>query len=303
MLINNINRLKGFLSYIQSKPDNDGNVWIYELWNNKPLIEDNEDIHLGRININKKYSEGKKEPEFTFRYNKSFELNNEGSIIDLPGNQDIDKLKEILSKIYFYCEHKIDNDEWLYIASYICDKNHFIDSMDIKIESGILPDDGQLVDINIKDGHILRDYIFLKGGPDKKFSKDVFQDFSFFKLGLFEMAYYIDEKIINSWAPAVKYITNDGVVKQEPISDKPWLRYRFKTKAVSDSRPVIFNPKYPWWCTGYASDDSYATIVAYLPKDENLTRYWDDAFDIEYTEESEIKFSGRFPKPSYYKGE
>ena len=48
-----------------------------------------------------------------------------------------------------------------------------------------------------------------------------------------------------------------------------WKRYRLKTYAVSDNRPLIFNPKYPWWCSGYGEDDKgeYSVIIAYLPKD------------------------------------
>lgn len=80
-----------------------------------------------------------------------------------------------------------------------------------------------------------------------------------------------------------------------------WRRYRFKTESVEDYRPLIFNPKYPWWCSGEAVDGSYATIVAYLPENEDLLKYWDDADDVEYTEEKEIEFSGRFPKPDYFK--
>jgi hypothetical protein len=30
-----------------------------------------------------------------------------------------------------------------------------------------------------------------------------------------------------------------------------WRRYRFRTKSVDDERPLIFNPAYPWWCSGY----------------------------------------------------
>lgn len=80
-----------------------------------------------------------------------------------------------------------------------------------------------------------------------------------------------------------------------------WKRYRFKTESVDDPRPLIFNPKYPWWCTGEAGDGSYATIVAYLPANEDLLRYWDDASDVELTTEKSIEFSGRFPKPEYFK--
>lgn len=47
-----------------------------------------------------------------------------------------------------------------------------------------------------------------------------------------------------------------------------WKRYRLKTYAVSDNRPLIFNPKYPWWCSGYGEDEKgeYSVIIAYLPR-------------------------------------
>lgn len=82
-----------------------------------------------------------------------------------------------------------------------------------------------------------------------------------------------------------------------------WKRYRFKTYAVDDYRPLVFNPKYPWWCSGYGENDDRecAVIIAYLPEDEDLLKYWDDAFDVEFTEEQEIVFTSRFPKPNYFK--
>ena len=82
-----------------------------------------------------------------------------------------------------------------------------------------------------------------------------------------------------------------------------YIRYRFKTYSVDDPRPLIdmASIKMPWWCTGYAGDDSYAIIVCYLPKnhDKSIYFYWDDAFDIEKEEMEEIKYTSRFPKPIY----
>lgn len=80
-----------------------------------------------------------------------------------------------------------------------------------------------------------------------------------------------------------------------------WKRYRFSTRAVEDYRPLVFNPAYPWWISATAGDGQSVTIVAYLPGDEPLTRYWDDAFEVEYIEEEAIVFSERFPKPTYYR--
>ena len=81
---------------------------------------------------------------------------------------------------------------------------------------------------------------------------------------------------------------------------KKWRRYRFETASVDDYRPLVFNHKYPWWCSGYYGDMSKAIIIAYLPEDEDLKKYWDDADNIEFTEEAEITFSDRFTKPDYF---
>lgn len=85
------------------------------------------------------------------------------------------------------------------------------------------------------------------------------------------------------------------------MATKKWRRYRFTTKSVEDYRPLIFNAAYPWWCSGEAADGSTATIVAYLPEDEDLTKYWDDATGVEFSEHDTIEFSDRFPQPKYYK--
>lgn len=80
-------------------------------------------------------------------------------------------------------------------------------------------------------------------------------------------------------------------------------RYRFKTKSVDDFRPLIdmAEIQMPWWCTGSAMDDSYMIIVCYLPADEDLKKYWDDAFDVEYDECNEIVYTSRFTKPNWIK--
>lgn len=84
-----------------------------------------------------------------------------------------------------------------------------------------------------------------------------------------------------------------------------WKRYRFKTYA-EDYRPLIFNTNYPWWCSGTGWDDDdneYSYIIVFLPQDEDLLKYWDDAFDIEFEEVNEITFTSRFSRPKWYTGE
>ena len=77
-----------------------------------------------------------------------------------------------------------------------------------------------------------------------------------------------------------------------------WKRYRFYTYAINDHRPLIFNPKYPWWCSGYG--EGYDVIIAYLPAGDDLLKYWDDAYEIDFEEKDEITFSDRFSKPDYF---
>lgn len=81
------------------------------------------------------------------------------------------------------------------------------------------------------------------------------------------------------------------------------IRYRFKTKSVDDYRPLIDMKEIqmPWWCSGSAMDDSYAIIVCYLPKNEDLYKYWDDAYDIDSEECAAITYTDRFQKPNWLK--
>ena len=82
-------------------------------------------------------------------------------------------------------------------------------------------------------------------------------------------------------------------------------RYRFKTHAVDDFRPLVdMAPiNMPWWCTGSAGDGRSVTIVCYLPEDEDLYKYWDDAYQIEAEDADEILYTDRFPKPDWLRRE
>lgn len=78
-----------------------------------------------------------------------------------------------------------------------------------------------------------------------------------------------------------------------------YIRYRFKTKAIDDYRPLIDmkDIQCPWWCSGEGTD--YVIIICYLPKQEDLFNYWDDAYDIDSKEVDEIKYTDRFKKPDW----
>lgn len=79
-----------------------------------------------------------------------------------------------------------------------------------------------------------------------------------------------------------------------------WRRYRFHANE-DDPRPVKFPPPGPWWCSG--SGDGYSIVICYLPPKVKLTTYWPEAKKVDYTEETELSFSDRFPKPVWWKDE
>lgn len=77
------------------------------------------------------------------------------------------------------------------------------------------------------------------------------------------------------------------------------IRARFKANH-DDPRPVNWPLKHPYWITGYAGDESHATVVAYADDLEEIKRNWPEADEIEHTDETEYSFSGRFPKPKWF---
>lgn len=79
-----------------------------------------------------------------------------------------------------------------------------------------------------------------------------------------------------------------------------WLRYRFQTSSVDDSRPVKFPPPGPYWESGFT--ETHATIVAYLPPDAILKEYWPEAEKLETEQCDEIIFTDRFPCPDWWMG-
>lgn len=62
-------------------------------------------------------------------------------------------------------------------------------------------------------------------------------------------------------------------------------------------------PVGPFWCTGHS--ETHCIVVAFAPDLETLTseNYWPDAEDIEDGGAQTIKFTDRFPRPEWWKGE
>lgn len=77
------------------------------------------------------------------------------------------------------------------------------------------------------------------------------------------------------------------------------IRSRFYTTSA-DPRPVNWPIKHPYWVTGFASDGSYSTIVAYADDEAELLTNWPEAVDIDSTEADTYTFTDRFPQPKWF---
>ena len=76
------------------------------------------------------------------------------------------------------------------------------------------------------------------------------------------------------------------------------IRARFKTNH-DDPRPVNWPIKHPYWITGYAGDDSYATVVAYADDEDYIIENWPEATDIEVETVENYVYTNRFPRPDW----
>ena len=87
----------------------------------------------------------------------------------------------------------------------------------------------------------------------------------------------------------------------DPEKDATWHRYRFLANG-DDYRPVVWPPAGPYWCSGYTTgiEDERAVLIAYLPPDADLTTYWPEAEEVEWTVETGITYTSRFQRPSWW---
>lgn len=90
----------------------------------------------------------------------------------------------------------------------------------------------------------------------------------------------------------------ETVLKNFKEKEKYWVRYCFETTA-KDYFPIISNP-YPWWFTaqGYNENNQKVFLcVAFLPRDEELSKYWREAKINFVSHYDKITFTDRFTKP------
>ncbi len=82
-----------------------------------------------------------------------------------------------------------------------------------------------------------------------------------------------------------------------------WHRVRFHAN-YDDSRPVVWPPLGPYWETGLAGDESYATVVAFFPVGSEclLTEFWPEADKVDWHDVTdEIAYTSRFTKPDWWR--
>lgn len=77
------------------------------------------------------------------------------------------------------------------------------------------------------------------------------------------------------------------------------LRARFRADG-DDYRPIKWPPPGPYWCTGYAGDGSYSTVVAYVESEDQITEFWPEAANVDIEACAEITYSSRFPQPDWW---
>lgn len=77
------------------------------------------------------------------------------------------------------------------------------------------------------------------------------------------------------------------------------IRARFHANA-DDYRPVKFPPPHPYWCSGYAGDESYSIIVAYADDEAQILEYWPEATEIDAEPVDGYVFTDRFAKPKWF---
>ncbi len=84
-----------------------------------------------------------------------------------------------------------------------------------------------------------------------------------------------------------------------------YVRVRF---IVDDQKPVIYPPKYPYWCSGYNSDNKPYIIMFCESENylEYIQKYYPEVKEehISFCNEYEtITFTTRFQKPKWYNSE
>lgn len=88
-------------------------------------------------------------------------------------------------------------------------------------------------------------------------------------------------------------------------TDRGFRRLRFRAN-YPDYRAMIWPPLGPYWCSGWAGDESYSIVVAYWPADQmhRLKEFWPEAIldpeDFDDERYARPEFSDRFRCPDYW---
>jgi len=81
--------------------------------------------------------------------------------------------------------------------------------------------------------------------------------------------------------------------------EEKWIRARFNAN-YDDSRPVKWPPPGPFWESGFAADESYSVVVAYVKEESQIAEFWPEANKITTEENVALVFTDRFPEPDWW---
>lgn len=80
------------------------------------------------------------------------------------------------------------------------------------------------------------------------------------------------------------------------------IRVRFFAN-FDDPRPMHWPVKHPYWITGYAGDESYATVVSYADNIQYIYENWPEAKNLDVQEVNGYAFTDRFPVPDWFQAQ
>lgn len=78
-------------------------------------------------------------------------------------------------------------------------------------------------------------------------------------------------------------------------------KWKFMWIQSSKSEPDLWCPEHPYWIEQSHNKELPFDICTYIPKKENIKKYWNECEIIQSNLVHKIEFSQEFPKPNWFK--